>query len=402
MDDYSRYKALESVLATTIKYVGTSFALIAADRQEYGLQDDVWSAIFDSSSLGGWLKAAEIVCKREKELPDGLKRYCREFNLYKEHPQLKRLNEICENMNQIAECLCRYGYDLQKQTSPNLIRALEFGVTVRNKCAHGALNSPFFSQIERPFLDMLKQLLYLIPFSKLVFWGSYGSNAFKFVEHPPKLFHRRCNRYFWAESELLSTKSTDSIPFMLYNQDARCIYFLNNQVSVDDPKGEYIEYGSGKVKYSEVRREWSRSSHPKRMIRPRNYQDHVNILRQSISWRHIKLNKAAIEAESKVTGIYVFSTKVALGACKVDVILYVGKTTDLADRMKAYLRIKGGYSDQRPEIAHMFKIYKENVQLYFSTVPKAKIAEIERAIYEVVMPEFNLITPPNTTPKGVS
>ena len=385
-------------MATTIKYVGTAFALIAADRREDGLQDDAWNAIFDSSSLGGWLTAAEIVCKREKKLPDGpLKQYCHEFNFYEKHPQKKRLSEICESMNQIVKCLHRYGYDLKEQTSPNLIRALEFGVTVRNKCAHGALDSPFFSQVEKPFLNMLKQLLYLIPFSKLVFWGSFGSNAYKFVEHPPKLHHRRCNGYFWAESELLSTKSTKSIPFMLYNQDARCIYFLNSHVSVDDPKGEYIDYGSGKVKYSEVRRDWSRSPHPKRVIRPRNYQDHVNILRQSLSWRHIKLTTTAIEAESKMTGIYVFSTKVALGACAVDVILYVGKTTDLAKRMKAYLRIKGGYSHQRPEIAYMFETYKESVQLYFSTAPKAKIAKIERAIYEVVMPEFNLIAPPNTT-----
>ena len=188
----------------------------------------------------------------------------------------------------------------------------------------------------------------------------------------------------------------------VYNQDVRRIYLLNSEVPVDNPSGEYIDYGTGTVRYAEIHREWSQSpSLQKRAIRPRNYQSHINILRQPLAWRPIKLSSAAITAESRAAGIYIFSTKITLGSCTVDVILYVGKTTDLVKRMKAYLQIKGGYSSQRPEIAYMFETYKENLQLYFSEVSETKISEIERAIYESVMPEFNLIAPPNIIKEGV-
>ena len=52
-DEYARYKSLENAYAITIKYVGTTLALIAADHFDEDDRSEVWGLIFGSSSLGG-------------------------------------------------------------------------------------------------------------------------------------------------------------------------------------------------------------------------------------------------------------------------------------------------------------------------------------------------------------
>ena len=93
------------------------------------------------------------------------------------------------------------------------------------------------------------------------------------------------------------------------------------------------------------------------------------------------------------TGIYVFTTRISLGGRPIEVVLYVGKTTNLTERVKSYIKIQKGY-DSRKEIAYMFETYKEDVQMFFAPVPATRIASVERAIYETTMPEFNMIAPP--------
>lgn len=89
-------------------------------------------------------------------------------------------------------------------------------------------------------------------------------------------------------------------------------------------------------------------------------------------------------------------TTASVGGWVVDVVLYVGKTTNLRERLASYLRILKKYDDSRQEIRYMFDTYGSELRLYFSTVDRSRIASVERAIYEVAMPEFNLLAPSQT------
>ena len=96
------------------------------------------------------------------------------------------------------------------------------------------------------------------------------------------------------------------------------------------------------------------------------------------------------------SGVYVFTTKVNLGAPlnESKVVLYVGKTKNWRSRLKSYISIMKGYDDSRTEISYMFSTYTSNLELLFAKVAASDIARVERAIYELTSPEFNGNTPP--------
>ena len=393
-DDYSRYKALESIYATTIKYVGTVFALIAADHGP-DMKEAVWRCIFRSSSLGGWLDAVEKVCQNQKTFSEPVSRYCATYSDYTKHPAKSNLDLIATQYNIIADRLTRNGYrfDVADLKSLSLRRALMFIVMLRNKCAHGALDSPFFHGIEAPMFAALKLILDLIPFSQCVFWGKYGRAALQMVEVPKQQVSRH-NYIFWAESDLLSYGYTDSIPFMVYREESRQIFLLNSAVSENDPTAEYIEHDCGTVIYREVDQSWDQGpTSPSRDLRPRNYEQHVDVLsRTDVAWREVPLTSSAVESASDEVGIYVFTTDVRVGHLEMEVVLYVGKTTNFKERLRNYVKILKGY-ETRPGISDMFRVYGSSVKLRFASTAGVTIAKIERAIYETTMPEFNLIAP---------
>ena len=392
-DDYSKYKALESVYAATTKYVGTTFALVVADRSPE-LKDETWGRIFDSSSLGGWLDAADDVCRHAKKLPDDVKNHCAEYSDYRRHPHKDELDRVAEHLNAVISELEKTGYKLERPSSLNLIRALRCAVTIRNKCAHGAFDSPFFSRIDADFNKALKLILHLIPFSRFTFWGSFGSNALELVEWPPTRRRRTRDAYFWVESPLLSNGFAKHIPFMVYRENSQSTYFLNDRVTANEP--EFIDYQQGNVIYRSVKREWTAPEDtPPRQFRPRNYRQHVDVLSSDLVWREVPLTLSGVNATTNETGVYVFTTKTDVGGRSIEVVLYVGKTTNLTERAKSYIRIKKGYSDSRPAIVHMFTTYNEDVRMFFAPVAESRIASVERAIYETTMPEFNVITPPS-------
>ena len=395
-DYYSRYRALESVYATTIKHIGATCALLAADY-DADLRDTTWTKIFSSSSLGGWLDAADLVCSRSSSLPDAAQNYCSEYSNYRRHPSRTTLDKIAEHINPILDQLARSGYRIDRARSLNIIRALRQLVAIRNKCAHGALNSVFFSRIEADLLAALKLILTVVPFSTFVFWGSFGGNAVEFMERTPKQRRRKRDSHFWAESPLLSSGFTDRIPFLIYQEDSRSIYFLNDAVMADSPRAEYLDYASGQVMVREVLYDWPQPvGHLRRTARPRSYGDHLQVLSDTpLTWREVPLTKAGVDACTSEIGVYVFSANVGLGTRPVEVILYVGKTTNLAERLQSYVRIKKGYNSSRPEITHMFAVYSDAVKFSFAIVPRAQTASVERAIYETTMPEFNAIAPPD-------
>ena len=92
--------------------------------------------------------------------------------------------------------------------------------------------------------------------------------------------------------------------------------------------------------------------------------------------------------------MYIFAAEVGLLGRPTEVILYVGKTTSLRERLRSYVRIKKGYDSSRPEITRMFETYGEAAKMHFSASSVDQIARLERAIYETTMPEFNLMAPP--------
>ena len=393
-DDYSKYKTLESVYAATTKYLGTTFALIAADRDPE-LCQETWGKIFDSSSLGGWLDAADYVCRHAPKLPDDIRSYCAEYSDYRRHSHKDYLDQISKHLNIVTAELKEIGYNLEQPKSLNLIKALKCSVEIRNKCAHGAIDSPFFNRIDTDYHKALKIILHLIPFSKLTFWGRYGSNAIELIEWPPKRRRRTRDAHFWAESHLLSNGFTKNIPFMVYREDSQSIYFLNDRVSADDPRSEFIDYQQGNVIYRSVQREWHGTKNlSSRAVRPRNYQQQVGVLSSKFTWREIPLTLSGVDVTANDTGVYIFTTRVDLGGRSLEVVLYVGKTTNLTKRVKSYIKIRKGYSSSRREIAYMFETYNEDVRMFFAPVPATHIASVERAIYETTMPEFNMIAPP--------
>lgn len=393
-DYYARYKSLESVYAATIKYVGTTFALIAADHDS-SLKNDVWGRIFESSSLGGWLDAVDLVCMRSQTLRDSVKGYCDNYSMYKKHPSRNSLDGIANHLTVVVEELARRGYEIETPKSLSIRRSLRYVVTVRNKCAHGALDELFFSRVEGSLVKALKLILRLIPFSEFVFWGQFGGNAVEFLENPPAQRPHRRTCYFWAESDLLARGFAERVPFLLYRQDSRTIYFLNDKASEDNPTAEYIDYVTGQIVYRPVEHEWPQAEHhTHKAIDLAQYNRYTATLAScTLTWREVPLTRVSVDAASDETGVYMFTTAVSLGGRQTDVVLYVGKTNNLRDRLASYVRIKKGYDD-RPAITHMLSTYHDSLRLLFAPVAASQLAAVERALYETTMPTYNLIAPP--------
>ena len=336
-------------------------------------------------------------------MADTTREYCSDYSDYKSHPSRATLDDIAACIASIVEELMKRGYQIDQPKSLNIRRALRYIITIRNKCAHGALDEFFFSRIEDDLVVVLKNLLRLIPFSRFVFWGRRGGNAVEFLDYPPRIRPAKRTASFWVESDLLSGGFTERIPFLLYRQDSRTIYFLNDKASEEKPNVEYIDYVTGQVTYRAVEYQWPHTrSHVYRPINVVQYKEYVAALSRTVlSWREVPLSKLAIESCVGETGVYVFTTTVSLGGRPMDVVLYVGKTTNLSDRLASYLRIKKGYDDTRPAISDMFESHQEAIRLSFAPVAANELAVMERAIYETAIPAYNRIAPPAGEQEGV-
>ena len=285
-DEYVRYKALETVCAITIKYVGTTLSLIASDHYSEELKHEVWNCVFRSSSLGGWLDAAEMVCRHSAKLPSEVRDHCREYTLYNRHPNKGALQRASQDLEIIVKELnTSYGYNLDSPRSSSILRALRVTVELRNKSAHGSLKITFFNRIEDSLFKALMQLLSIIPFSEFVFRGKYGgSNAVPFIE--PGLLERRArDAHFWVDSAFLKEGFCSDIPFLSYREDSRIVYFLNGAA---DKNGlaEYIDYRTGNVTTNEVATAIALKRHPNgNPLRPRHFEFHSSVLdRVDLNW----------------------------------------------------------------------------------------------------------------------
>ena len=342
-----------------------------------------------------------MVCQNSTKLPDEVRDHCNEYNIYKKHANRRSLDEVSERLTFVADQLNNsYGYTLVSPKSPSILRALRFAVELRNKSAHGALKITFLNRIEGPLFGALRQLLTIIPFSAFTFRGRYGgSNAMCFIERGS--FERRGrDAHFWADSELLQQGFSSDIPFLSYREDSQTVYFLNS--SVVGRLAEYIDYSTGSVTRNEIKAA-SRVRHRGRtdVLRPRNYEFHLRVLSEiELSWARVPLSQTYASNVDQTVGVYTFVTTVRFGKKELEVILYVGKTVNLKDRINHYLRIWRGYETSRPEIAAMFETYGDSLTMKFAEIDAGRISNVERAIYETTMPEYNLIAPPAALPEG--
>ena len=401
-DEYVRYKALETACAITIKYVGTVLSIISSHYHNDQLKEEVWNCIFRSSSLGGWLDASEMVCRNSRDFPKEVREYCSEYAAYSEHPDKETIDDLSEDLDVIInELKDAYGYRISTQRSSGILRALRTTVELRNKSAHGALKLTFFNKIEERLFNALRKLLTIIPFSKFVFRGSYGrSYAVPFME-PGGLERRERDDHFWVDSKLLKGGFSSEIPFLSYREDLREVFFLNSAVGKDGV-AEYIDYRTGNVTFNEVRTTIAVKPGPNgNPLRPRHLEFHSGVLEEiDLSWSTVSLSSTGVNDAGDVAGVYLFTTTVDIGDQEVDVILYVGKTKSLHDRIQHYLRLKRGYDTRRPEIAAMFRTYGNAIKMKFARLDMDDLSAVERAIFEMTMPEYNIIAPTATLPEG--
>ena len=393
-DSYYKYTALEATGATLIKYLGTAFSSIAAD-QGSSLEEETIGQICSSSSLGGWVSAIDYVCGQSKKLPDCVKDYCAVFSDHKRHPEKEVLDRLAVSLNRINILLRDRGYRPEDEKSLNLRRAMWFIVSLRNKCAHGSLDPPFFVSAEPHLLRALQLMLQVVPFDVFTLWGEYGSYSVP-LRGRPEYRRRRRDLHFWLESDLLKKKYTERIPFLLYRAEGTRIYCLNDAVR-EDAECEFIDYGTGNVLYREVDLDIKASpTSGDRLLglQPAKLSQYQEMLGRNLTWREIPVTQAAIETQTQESGVYLFSVSPMVYGRQVDTILYVGQTCSLKERLRHYVRTRKGYDVERPEISRMFKEYGSQVRFYFAHVEAAALDTIENAIYQVLRPKFNLISPP--------
>ena len=273
-------------------------------------------------------------------------------------------------------------------------------VEFRNKCAHGSLDIPFFDSVEPHLERTLKIILEITRFDDFTLWGKYGPKSVRLRGRlPHRVLNRRRKSAFWIESSLLSTGFTEKIPFLVYREDTQRVYCLNDSLKRNNSQCEFIDYGTGQVIYRQVDNNINLnkilSAIDARLLglQPDPYKEFVPYLQKQLQWREIPLTKLSADAQSEEFGVYLFITSVKVYGRQINTVHYVGKGC-LKERLESYIRIKKGYDDKRPEISRMFEKFDQNLKFVFTgTDPKA-MKQMEWIVYQVLRPEFNLISPP--------
>lgn len=397
MDLAVRYKSLEAAWSATIKYVGVVAAATAsvyAPRRAGAVRD----AILNTSSLGGWLSAMELLCAVSKPLPEHVREYLGHFNDYKKHPDKSALDRLGDTFNGALEALQRVGYRVERVQSPSLIRLLDQFVVIRNKHAHGHLSPVVLQRLEKPLFEALKGSLRLFPFGQAKFAAPYGVAACEFVGLAPKMTSRPAKlEELWLEGSLFERHAVPAAPFAVFHGDSERVFLLNTSVERSGSPVEYIDHATGSIMYWEVPERFVNGEPHRRLRRPSPKE--VAKARRLIenlvpSWEELDICKDSLARVKGRSGVYCFLSDARLGSIGSDAaILYVGSSrVDMSSRLREYLRHREGYDSTRREVAQMFKAY-EDIRLHFASTDPEDAIKLEQAIYTLTQPAYNLVAP---------
>ena len=395
-DVADRYKSLEAAWSSAIKYVGSVAASVASvhcSRREPEIAD----AILSTSSLGGWVRAMDLLCASCRDLPCHVAEYLAAFNDYKKHPEKDVLDEIATTLSEALRPLQQRGYSMIPPKSPSLLRVLEQAVAIRNKHAHGYLDPRVLNELEGPLHRALKSTLLLIPFSAATMMAPFGRGTCRLTGSPPQKVSATPRRdELWFEGEPLGADPVSVGPFAVFHGDSERVFFLN-QAGGSGPT-EYIDHATGSIKYWDLPARCMKGnprSRPARRPEPAEVAEADRWLRESdLEWREVELTKESLRDVKGESGVYCFVNHLGLGAAAVGAaILYVGSSrSDMAGRLREYLRHRERYDSRREEIAQMFKAYPR-IRLLFAPTTAEDAMELEQAIYAASQPAYNLRAP---------
>lgn len=395
-DVADRYKSLEAAWSSAIKYVGSvavSVASVHCSRREPEIAD----AILSTSSLGGWVRAMDLLCASYRDFPCHVAEYAAVFNDYRKHPEKDVLDEISETLSEAVRPLQQRGYSMVPPKSPSLLRVLEQAVAIRNKHAHGYLNPRVLNDLEGPLHRALKSTLLLIPFRAATMMAPYGRSTCRLTGSPPQKVPDAPRRdELWVEGEPLGPDPVLVGPFAVFHGDSERVFFLNQAGRGSGP-AEYIDHATGAIKYWDLPARCVNGaprSRPLRRPERMEVAQAARWLRESdLDWKEVELTKESLRDVKGKSGVYCFVNDLGLGAAVGAAILYVGSSrSDMAGRLREYLRHREGYDSRREEIAQMFKAYRRIRLLFASTAPDDAV-ELEQAIYAASQPAYNLRAP---------
>ena len=396
-DVADRYKSLEAAWSSAIKYVGSvavSVASVHCARREPEIAD----AILSTSSLGGWVRAMDLLCASSRELPCHVAEYVATFNDYKKHPEKDALDEISGTLSEALRPLQQRGYSVVPPKSPSLLRVLELAVAIRNKHAHGYLNPRVLHQLEGPLYRTLKSTLILMPFGAATMMAPYGRSTCRLTGSPPqKVPDAPRADELWVEGQPLGSEPVSVGPFAVFHADSERVFFLNQAGNESGP-AEYIDHATGSIKYWDLPDgcvNGARRSRSTRRPEPAEVAEADRWLREDdLEWSEVELNKESLRSVKGKSGVYCFVNDLGGGAAGVGAaILYVGSSrSDMSSRLREYLRHRERYDSRREEIAQMFKAYRR-IRLLFAPTSPEDAVEFEQAIYSASQPAYNLRAP---------
>lgn len=396
-DVADRYKSLEAAWSSAIKYVG-SVAVAVASVHCSRRETEVADAILGTSSLGGWLRAMDLLCASCRDLPCHAADYTTAFSNYRKHPEKDALDGISRTLSEALRPLQQRGYRILSPRSPSLLRVLEQVVAIRNKHAHGYLNPRVLNDLEGPLYQALKSTLILIPFRAATMMAPYGRSTCRLVGSPPqKVPDAPRSDELWVEGEPLGVGPVSVAPFAVFHGDSEQVFFLNQAADGSGP-AEYIDHATGLVKYWDLPERCANGasrSRPARRPEPVEVAKADRWLRETdLEWSEVALTKESLLGVKGKSGVYCFVNDLGPGAANVTTaILYVGSSRgDMAGRLREHLRHRERYDSTRREIAQMFEAYRK-IRLLFAPTSPEDAVELEQAIYAASQPAYNLRAP---------
>ena len=234
LDPVIKYKFLRYTCSALIKHLSITLIALArdVDRKLYG---QAVLKVFSSSGLGGWIDAVGLIWSQRKQMTGKAQDYLRVICEAGQGAGVD-LSDAENHLRKIYERLSRKGYRISTIKVFSALRILRSFVEIRNKCAHGALDVMFYSEVEADYYALLKCLFAVLPFHAFTFFGKRGSYVYKLTGVQPEAVSKVARGNLWIESELLKSSASSDPPLAFYNSESEEFFFLNDAVHLP-PRG---------------------------------------------------------------------------------------------------------------------------------------------------------------------